>query len=117
MRITGTPWGSVTAGSRSRNESSYGRLSAAATRRPTELPLAASHAFQAGPQRGTDGGVESAVAIGFASASALMQPPPTKPRPVWSKLSALKSSSEVHCGQVPPKRFSRRPGKTPSTPT
>ena len=58
-----------------------------------------------------------AVAIGFASWIALMQPPPTKPRPEWSKLSALKSSIEVHCGQVPPKRFSLRPGKTPSTPT
>ena len=42
-----------------------------------------------------------AVAIGFASIVALHMPPPTNPSPVWSKLSASRSSNAVNWPIVP----------------
>ena len=81
--------------------STYESTSSWAPTPATESAFFASHAFQPEPQRGTLGGIEFAVPIGFASIVALAMPPPTKPRPVWSKLSASQSSSAVNCPSVP----------------
>ena len=57
-----------------------------------------------------------AVPIGFFSIVALAMPPPMKPSPEWSKLSASQSSMAVNWPSVPLYRFSRRPGNQPLMP-
>jgi hypothetical protein len=101
IRITGRPSGSRTEGSRSRKLSSYDSTSSCAPTPATESAFCASHAFQLDPQRATLGGVAFAVPIGFASIVALHIPPPMKPRPLWSKLSASRSSNAAYWPSVP----------------
>ena len=75
---------------------SYGVVLICVDVEATAIAFSFSHAFHAEPQRGSDGGVVRAAAIGLASIVADIVPPPMKPSPVWSKKSLSQSSSAVH---------------------
>src|SRR5262245_33344031 len=96
--------------------SSYGTTLICVDAEATEIAFSLSQAFQADPQRGSDGGVVRAAPIGFASMPAAIVPPPVKPRLEWSKASLSQSSTAVHWLAVPEKRLRRRPGMTPFAP-